>query len=240
MQLILDIGNSYTKTAVFDDNKLCELFVEETFIERKLIAILEKYTNVSKAIVSSVLEINYKELLSKHIKSVHVFNNLNELPITNLYKTPETLGNDRLAGIIGAINVFPSSDVLVIDAGTAITYDLVTKDKNYHGGSISPGINMRYKALHTFTGKLPLVSQKDKMNFIGDSTENAIASGVQNGIIYEIETYINNIKNKYPEIKIILTGGDADFIRKNLKKNTIFVEQNLILKGLNSILTNNA
>ena len=157
------------------------------------------------------------------------------IPVRNLYKTPETLGKDRLAAVVGAYSLFPGRDILVIDAGTALTFDFVDREGKYHGGSISPGLNMRFRALHEFTKKLPLLSQTDDCEMFGDTTASAITSGVQNGIIFEVESYIHQFVNKFPQLVTILTGGDVNFFVGKIKKY-IFAEPNLVFLGLEKII----
>jgi len=164
--------------------------------------------------------------------------------VHNQYKTPQTLGLDRLAAVIGANKLYPGKGSLVIDAGTAITYDWVDAAGNYFGGSISPGLNMRYKALNYYTGKLPLISADTGFDTgYGDDTQTAIRSGVQNGIKYELTGFIESYKKDEPELNIILSGGDSIFF-DTLLKNSIFApyvknEPYLVLKGLNAAIQNN-
>ena len=160
------------------------------------------------------------------------------VPIRNLYKTPETLGKDRLAAVVGAFSLFPNKDILVIDAGTALTIDFIDSEGNYHGGNISPGLNMRFRALHDYTKKLPLLSQECEYQLIGDTTASAIASGVKNGIIFEVEGYINHFVKKFPQLVTILTGGDGIFFENKINKH-IFAEPNLVFFGLEKIVLNN-
>jgi type III pantothenate kinase len=165
-------------------------------------------------------------------------NEYTDIPIENLYETKSTLGKDRLAAVIGANNIFPDSNVLVIDMGTAITYDFINTSKQFIGGTISPGMEMRFKALNHYTDQLPLLKKNENYQTIGKNTSEAIISGVQNGILFEIDGYINTLKSNYNDIKVILTGGDAIFFDKKLK-NTIFVNLNLNFIGLNTILEHN-
>lgn len=160
------------------------------------------------------------------------------LPIKNLYETPQTLGCDRLAAVVGAVTLQPGRDILIIDAGTCITYELVDANSFYYGGNISPGLGMRLKALNHYTGKLPLVQPEGCMPMIGKDTETAIRAGVKKGIEYEIEGYIRNLRYKYPELLVFLTGGDDFSFDTNLK-NCIFADKFLVLKGLNRILDYN-
>lgn len=193
-----------------------------------------------KCILSSVT--NEDEAISMFLQNeIPHFINLNHttpLPYKNLYHTPESLGNDRIAGIAGAYNRFPGANVLVIDLGTAITYDLITSNGEYKGGNISPGLVTRFNALHSFTSRLPLLGKADVQIDLGTDTRSAIIAGVQNGILYEINGYIEHNSTEFPDLVIILTGGDADFFANKLKK-PIFVDPNLILSGLNAILEYN-
>ena len=160
------------------------------------------------------------------------------MPFRIAYKTPDTLGPDRLAAVAEACMQQPGRDLLVIDSGTAITYDLVTADGLYVGGNISPGIGMRLKALHHYTGKLPLVDKEGERVSIGDTTETAIREGVLQGVDYEIDGYIRAYTLKYPELLVFLTGGNA-FLLDNRLKNRTFADNLLVVKGLNRILTLN-
>jgi type III pantothenate kinase len=240
MNLTIDIGNSRNKFAVFDNDKILDIITKETFSISDITNILSTYPKINFSVLSTVKNID--STIISYLKSrLSFFIYLDEstkIPIENLYQTKSTLGKDRLAAIIGANNIFPDTSVLVIDAGTAITFDFINKNKQYLGGTISPGLEMRFKALNYFTNKLPLLNKNEDFNLIADNTVKAIISGVQNGMIFEIDGYINNLKNKYDDLKIILTGGDAIFFDKKLK-NTIFVNLNIINIGLNKILEHN-
>jgi type III pantothenate kinase len=157
------------------------------------------------------------------------------LPIKNLYATPQTLGCDRLAAVVGAAHLYPNQNLLVIDAGTAITYELLSAKGEYLGGNISPGISLRFKALHHYTGKLPLCERADSYAPVGTDTQSAIAAGVLNGVLYEVQANVEQFSLKIPNLIAILTGGDADFFANRLKK-PIFVVCDLVLIGLNRIL----
>ena len=157
------------------------------------------------------------------------------IPIRNLYQTPETLGKDRLAAVVGAYSLFPGKDILVMDAGTALTIDFIDKDGNYRGGNISPGLNMRFRALHDDTENLFLQTQKDDYLLLGNSTESAIVSGVQNGMVFEINHYINHFVKKFPHLVTIFTGGDVNFFVNKIEKR-IFAEPNLVFIGLENII----
>ncbi len=191
-------------------------------------------------IVSSVSEI--KPLLMKAlIEKAPYFIELTAgtpIPIRNLYQTPETLGKDRLAAVVGAHSLYSGRNVLVIDAGTALTIDFIDGEGNYHGGNISPGLKMRFQSLHDYTKRLPLLIQSNEYKMIGDSTEAAIIAGVQNGIIFEVKEYIERFTKQYPDLVAVMTGGDVNFLVDKLKI-PIFVESNLVFIGLGKIIQYN-
>ena len=155
-----------------------------------------------------------------------------KFPFINKYQTPITLGLDRKVLVAGAVLKFPKQNCLIIDAGSCITYDFVDANSNYFGGAISPGIQMRYKALNNFTAKLPLLEKEYPLQFIGNSTNQAIHSGVVSGILFEMEGFITSYLREFEYLTIILTGGDTDFLAKRLK-NTIFANSNFLLESLN-------
>jgi len=236
--LVIDVGNTLTKLAVFVNNELVYLEkvvqLSESVIER-----LVANHQLSKAIVSAVGEFPayIAEFISQRMPLLQ-FTHTTPLPIKNCYKTPATLGPDRLAAAAGANALYPTTNVLCIDSGTAITYDLVTADGHYIGGGISPGIEMRFKALNHFTAKLPLVSFNTTIPMVGNTTETSILSGVLNGILGEVDRYIDSISAQYSPLNVVFTGGDSFFFDKKLK-NSIFVHPNLVLYGLNRILNYN-
>jgi len=160
------------------------------------------------------------------------------LPIAVRYQTPETLGRDRIAVAVGANYLQPQKDILVIDAGTAITFEVVEASGIYLGGNISPGLTTRFHALNRFTKRLPLVEEKEIVPLLGTSTETAILAGVVHGIVFEMDGYINTLQNKYPGLYVFLTGGHTFYFAKRLK-SAIFAEKNLVLIGLNRILEYN-
>jgi type III pantothenate kinase len=239
MNLCIDQGNSTTKVGVFNQNELIEDFQFSVFSENEITLLFEKYP-IKNCILSSVI-IEYEsvnQLLEKKVNCFLKLTHKTSIPIQNLYKTPETLGKDRLAAIIGAEFLKPQVDILVIDAGTAITFDFIDSKGFYIGGNIAPGLNMRLRALHEFTQKLPLVEAKTESLFLGNDTNSAILSGALYGIVFEIDGYINTLKIKYPQLSIFLTGGST-FYFDNKLKNAIFAEKNLVLIGLNRILQYN-
>lgn len=245
MELVIDIGNTYTKIAVFEDNLMLHTGHHQQVDSDKINNIITDYP-IKRAIIASVKKDKeeWQSLLAKKVKLVHFGAEMTS-GITNHYLTPNTLGLDRLAAVIGAYHLYPGKSNLVIDGGTCITYDWVDPAGNYFGGSISPGLNMRYKALNNYTAGLPLINPDENFGAkSGDDTTSAIRSGVQNGIKYELEGFIRSYKNTEQELNIILTGGDSIFF-DSLLKNSIFApyiknEPHLVLKGLNAaIQTNN-
>ena len=238
MKLVLDIGNTSTKAGVFDQKQLKELFLSEKIDISFLRAINRKY-KIGSVLLSSVKSVSLKivEFLNKNYQYLEL-NESTPVNINNKYKTPSTLGKDRLAGVVGASYVYKNENVLVIDAGTCITYDFISREKEYHGGSISPGIRMRFRALHTFTGKLPLVSLSNFDQLIGSNTEKSILAGVINGTVGEVDNIINRYAEKHNSLRVVICGGDAPFLASRLK-NTIFAVPELILIGLNEILDYN-
>ncbi len=239
-KLLIDIGNTLTKIAVFEGNSKIHLQQLNTFSINDLVKIKSTFPDISGAIFSSTKQVpDFLPLyLNQEIPYYLELNHTLPLPVQVAYKTPETLGKDRVAGVAGAYFLYPDENVLVIDMGTAITYDILTSKGIYLGGNISPGLNIRFKSLNYFTDKLPLLSSKDNFPELGNDTENAIIAGVQKGIIYEIEGYINHFERKYKSLKVVLTGGDSIFFAKKLK-SSIFAEADLLFYGLNKILEYN-
>jgi len=246
MKLVIDYGNTLIKIAVFNKDSLIDLRLFKKISVEQLKLLIDEfelkydiYNRVRFAIISSV--IRYPVEIKEYLESTFSFielNNKTKLPVKTKYKTPETLGNDRIAAVVAASGLFPSADLLIIDAGTCITYDFINSKKEHYGGGISPGINMRFKALNTFTDKLPLISRNTDTELIGCSTEGSIQSGVLNGILAEVDEIINRYKQDFPSIKIIFTGGDMKYFERRLKNN-IFANSNLVLTGLNMILNFN-
>jgi len=234
LNLVIDIGNTRTKTALFDGENLVELVIlksPEDIFNTKLLE------NCTQIIVSSVKD-DVKIFLSElsKLKQTILFTSLTKTPIENKYHSYSTLGSDRISAAIGAYYLYPNKNVLVIDAGTCVKYNFTNSNNQYLGGGISPGIEMRFKALQKFTDKLPLIDIDVNFNsLIGDSTQSSISSGVLNGTISEIDGIINLYKLQFPNLICVLTGGDSQYLANRLK-NSIFTHQNLVLKGLNDIL----
>lgn len=240
MNLCIDQGNTRMKAALFQGDDLISVStIEETDISA--LELLFAQNKIENCIVSSVKVVDQKLLsfLKANCKKLIELSHTTRLPIINKYKTPETLGKDRLAAVIGANALQPSKPVLVIDAGTAITFDFINSQAEYLGGTISPGLEMRFKALHSFTQKLPLISKDGEISLLGTTTETAIRSGVINGMINEINGYIEALRQEYPALVIFFTGGDTFFFENKLK-SVIFANQNLVLIGLNRIINHNA
>ena len=241
MNLIIDAGNTFIKWAVFKGDKLVEKSTVDYYDFRtSLKKISQVFPSIDKAIVASVgnFEEQYLEILKKQFK-VYLLDHESILPFKNLYKTPKTLGVDRIALVSASVKNYPDKNCLVIDAGTCITYDFIDSKNHYLGGSISPGIRLRYKALHNLTAKLPLLETKQPKNIIGKTTDEAIHSGIIYGVCNEIDGVIDNYKLNYPDLTVILTGGDAKFLSKKLK-STIFANPNFLMQGLNFILKLNS
>ena len=236
MNLIIDVGNTRTKVAVFERDNLVDLNIVVMSDLHKLIKNLFEKFDIQDSIVSKVTDLpkDIIEELSFHTNFLLV-NSATKIPFINLYKTKSTLGLDRIALATAAVKNFYNKNVLVIDAGTCITYDFVNDKLEYKGGAISPGLSMRYKSLHTFTSKLPELAPKHPKTFIGNSTLESIHSGVVNGLIQEICGVIDQYKKVFFDLTVVLTGGDTKFLSEQLK-SSIFANQNFLLEGLNEIL----
>ncbi len=234
--LIIDQGNSSSKVSIFegDDILFSQRYEKLTVDDLKGI---KEEQGWEAAILSSVVGEDdvLNEWITIHSDKFVKLDHTTPLPIGNLYKTPNTLGKDRIAVCVGANYLQPNQNLLVIDAGTAITYDIVNAENNYVGGNISLGLDMRFKALNTFTKKLPLVLKEEEVPLTGRETKEAIVSGVTNGLTYEIDGFIDAYKTTYPKLLVFLTGGNAKYFEKRIKNRT-FVVQNLLSIGLNRIL----
>ncbi|WP_340199865.1 type III pantothenate kinase [Ascidiimonas sp. W6] len=240
MNLIVDVGNTLIKVAVFDRNFLIyETSFKSLDSNQNFKNILEKQ-HCTHAIISSVVDKEIMEIL-KNYSNLQVLNLTSDTPIPffNAYASPKTLGVDRIALAAAAFCEYPRKNVLVIDAGTCITYDFVHVDGTYMGGSIAPGLKMRYASLHHFTARLPLLDEyKEPEMLIGNTTENSIRSGVYYGLIYEIQGVIAQYVSLFEDLTVILTGGDMQILSKTLK-NTIFANPKFLIQGLNHILEYN-
>lgn len=239
MQLVIDIGNTVAKLAAFEGDRLLEVVYDDNHALSRLPAWAAGYA-FSRAIVSSVVTLPAEaeaRIAALGLPVVRL-SHRTPLPIEVLYETPETLGCDRLAAVVGAQAQAPGRDLLVVDAGTCITYELLDAKGRYLGGNISPGIGMRLKALHAFTDKLPRVEADGRLPELGKDTQTAIRCGVMQGVEHELNGYIVSLRHKYPQLLVFLTGGDEIPFDTNLK-SIIFADKFLVLKGLNRILSYN-
>lgn len=235
MNLALDIGNTRVKAALFNNEALVEMkwfnsanefFKDTIFIKKATQAIIGTVVEGSEQVIEALNQVIPTQLFSADTT----------IPLHNLYQSASTLGSDRLAASIGGFAMYPHANVLVIDCGTCIKYNFTNAANQYLGGAISPGVAMRFKALHQFTSKLPLVEADHNYTaLVGTTTQNSILSGVINGCSAEIDGFISLYKEQYPDLICVITGGDGEHLAKRLK-NSIFTHQNLVLKGLNHIL----
>ena len=241
MNLIIDAGNSFIKIALINSNEFIETVSEkitewETALDKIILG-----KKIDKIIFSTV-SIQH-EALNLKLSTIATTIQLNEqlkFPINIKYKSKNTLGTDRLCSTIGALSMFGTGNLLVIDCGSCITYNFLEAGIDYIGGSISPGIDLRFKALHAFTKNLPLIeNNKNKPYLIGEDTKSSIESGVLNGALLEMDGVIEQYKLKWETLKVVLTGGNYTFFANNLK-NTTFAHPNLVLIGLNDILEFNS
>jgi len=241
MNLIIDVGNTQVKVAVFKNFKIVHKEVTEVNNLLKTIKSLKKkYQALNYGIISSVGNLDESVIDSINLSiNILVLNSQTKLPFKNLYKTTKTLGVDRMALVSASVKNYEEQNVLIIDAGTCITYDFINDKNEYLGGSISPGIKMRYRSLNNLTANLPLLEIKIPDDIIGNSTSESMHSGIINGVLIEIDGVIVQYQKKIKDLTIILTGGDADFLSKQLK-SSIFAHSNFLLEGLNFILEFNS
>ncbi|CAM3508092.1 type III pantothenate kinase [Flavobacterium saliperosum] len=236
MLLAIDVGNTRIKVAVFEKHTFLfqDVFLKEEAV-KKTGNIFKNFPQITESVFSSVGKLD-EELLAllQKTSKLNIISSESVFPFKNKYATPKTLGVDRMVLASGATLVYPKQNRLIIDAGTCITYDFVDEKDTYLGGAISPGLRLRYEALHNYTAKLPLLTLEQPQNFIGNSTRESIHSGVVNGIVNEIDGFINQYRQQYQDLTVILTGGDAEFLAKNIK-NTIFANSNFLLESLNHI-----
>ena len=240
MNLVVDIGNTLLKLAVFDGGRLVAQqcvgeLREETFAgllggARAARAVVASTRGEAPAIVEAV---------RRHTEYLLEFTPATPVPIGNAYLTPATLGRDRLAAAVGAATLYPRRNALIVDFGTAVTLDFVSADGVFRGGCISPGMAMRFRALHEYTAALPLCDATDSAELLGRTTDEAVRLGVMNSLAFEIEGYIARMQGEIEDLCVIFTGGDTNFFAKRIK-NTIFANCNLVFWGLNRILEYNA
>lgn len=248
MNLCIDQGNSRTKVAIIgEEGKLVHTFIFKSFTSSDVERLFSLYP-ITNSIISSVINIepaivNSLNRLSKHFI---LFDHNTPIPIRNGYDTPQTLGQDRLAAAVGAVSLSPSEDLLIIDAGSAITYDYVSADGTFFGGNIAPGIKMRLTMLNRLTKKLPLVEveESELIPLFGRNTRDAIAAGVVRGVAYEVKGYMRTLADRGQHFQTFLTGGNAPYILNNVRSHgkrqyAIHHEKHLVLIGLNTILNYN-
>lgn len=238
MNLVIDIGNTRVKAALYKEDLLLDLKIYDSMDE--LMAdntLLHKAQHIIVGSVVDGMDDYYRSLRS--YAPVLLFTSETKIPLINLYRSVSALGSDRISASVAAYFLQPDSNVLVIDAGTCIKYNFTNAKNEYLGGGISPGLKMRFKALHQYTSKLPLIGlTEEPIELIGSNTHHSILSGVVNGAVAEIDGIIDSYKIQFPKILVLLTGGDSEYLAKRLK-NSIFAHQNLVLKGLNDILNYN-
>jgi type III pantothenate kinase len=239
MNFVIDAGNTLIKTAVYDSGRLVAIESHAGWTIDGINGTINRFPGINSCLICATREIPdwLPGLVDANRISYHILSPDMPLPIRIGYETPRTLGKDRIAAVAGAADRYPGRNIAVIDAGTALTIDLISAEGLFIGGNISPGLRMRFTALHEQTFSLPLVEPADHVPLIGANTREAILAGVVNGIIYEIDNSINSLNNKYNDLVVIMTGGDVAYLSPRLK-NTIFVEENLVVNGLNAILRN--
>lgn len=237
--MIIDIGNTVAKLVAFEGDEPIEEIRTSNDSLSALGAFAAKYA-FTHGIVGTVKELTAEA--EEQLRNLHIpilrFSPQTPVPITNRYRSPKTLGADRLAAAVGARSLKPGKDLLIIDAGTCITYEVIDAKGNYWGGNIAPGMQMRLRALNEFTAKLPLVSAEGDVPGMGYDTETAIRSGVLRGMKYEIEGYIRSMRSKYPKLLVFLTGGDKINFDATIK-SIIFADKFIVPRGLNKILDYN-
>lgn len=236
MNLVIDIGNTLQKCAIFDSSDQELFFDSVKEISVKYLQDLFQKFQIRNTIISTVGKENLDaQIFLMANSNCIVFNHHLKIPITINYDSFETLGLDRIANGVGAFSLFPGENCLSIQAGTCIVYDFIDKNGVFQGGAISPGINMRFKALHEQTRNLPFLEKENVNYFIGKNTQQSIKSGVINGVIFEIKGQIDSYKTQFDPLNVVLTGGDMFFLQNSIK-NQIFATPNLVLIGLNKIL----
>lgn len=232
--ICFDFGNTRLKYAVFNGNSQQAAAVLENDQNDTLEAVLDKY-QPSKSILSSVINHNAGiETLLATRTAFHKLSHLTKLPFTTPVGKPETIGADRLALCAAAVELFPQKNNLVIALGTCITYNFINKFHEFTGGGISPGMDMRFKSLHTFTALLPVIKEDWNFPLIGYDTRTNILSGVILGMAKEIDGFIDAYSARYDNFNVLLTGGNCAYFVPHLK-NQIFADPDLLFKGLYAI-----
>ena len=245
MNLCIDQGNSRTKVALMtDEGKMIKHLIYRQFSSSDVERLFDLY-DITDSIISSVVDIEAAVVNTLHRRSQHfvLFDHNTPVPIINRYETPHTLGQDRLAAAVGAKHLCPNENLLIIDVGSAITYDFVSEQGEFLGGNIAPGLKMRFTMLHRMTKKLPQVDadENELIPLFGKNTRDAIAAGVVRGVAYEVKGYMRTLQEKTPHFRTFLTGGHAPYVLKNVRSSRneqreMRHEKNLVLIGLNEIL----
>ena len=238
MNIVIDIGNTRTKAFLLNE---LEVVRETVFtadpVENIRRFILREQVDCVMVSASGTFAGDFRNYLMDNFKTVF-FDHHTKLPIRNRYRTPETLGKDRLAAVVGAFELYPSEASLVVDLGTCVTYDAIDAEGNYYGGSISPGLKMRCKAMHHYTARLPEIEPADIEVTVGFDTASSLLTGVVLGLSYEVDGFIQQYQLKYKELNVILTGGDAELVSKYVK-SAFLINKRIALMGLNKILRYN-
>ena len=249
MNLAVDIGNTQIKFGLFQEDTLIKVFrypteeIKSEHLSLFIRSLRKEFPDIKKGILCSVVQLNHSFLDEiQFLNPLHVFLSSSRINFSNLYASPDSLGLDRMAAVSGSLVENPSGNSLIINAGTCITYDFINENREYLGGAISPGFGLRSKALHTFTSKLPLIDLRliSDTPYMGKTTTECIQAGIIWAVIHEVKGFIEQYLSDHPGMKIILAGGDANFLDTHLK-NTIFAHQikwmpDLVLIGLNRIL----
>ncbi|MDN5216171.1 type III pantothenate kinase [Fulvivirgaceae bacterium BMA12] len=233
MNFAIDLGNTSVKCGIFEGSELIEK-LEGLSIDQLIDTINGR---LPKNVILSSVHQEVTAIANKIVDEVNclIMSHHVPIPITNGYLTKDTLGLDRLAGAVGANSLFPDQHNLVVDAGTCITYDLVSKEGQYEGGAISPGVHLRFRSIHEFTARLPLVEVEEQVPLLGRSTKESILSGILHGTAAEITQMIRMYASKFADLRIIICGGDSRLLKRNLSSDVTFVPD-LVLIGLNTIL----
>ena len=229
------MGNSSSKIGLFIDSELKRDWVCQSLDE--IVSIVNQ--SQAKRIIICSVAMDGQDL-ARHLQrfNINILTASTPIPFKNHYKTKNTLGLDRIAALAGAEKISRGKNNLVIDIGSCITYDFLDKDNVYHGGSISPGMDIRFKAMHDYTKRLPLITEIKKTNLIGESTKDAMVSGVINGIAAELDGIISRYQLKWPDLEVIMCGRGLNSFESKLKAH-IFASPKLVLIGLNRILEYN-
>jgi type III pantothenate kinase len=240
VNLIVEQGNTKLKASVFDCRKIVSFVFTDKDDTSRVKDMINQY-HPTQGIVSSVTDMDeaLTDYIKEHLKNLLWLDEHTPIPIRSEYETKATLGKDRIAAAVGANYLQQERNLLVIDAGTAITYEVIESSGVYRGGNISPGLTTRFRALNAYTKCLPLVKEKNEVPLVGTSTESAILAGVINGIVYEMDGFIDTLRAIYGDVFVFLTGGHSFYFERRLK-NHIFADANLVLIGLNRILEYNA